>query len=284
MTWHADATLLDRYASGEIDHARASSLEAHLLACAECRTAVAGRVDNDRLAATWHEMEEVLDAPRPGLVERLLLRLGVAEHLARLLVSTPALRLSWLVGLSVALGFAVLASHAGQGEAGMLVFLLVAPLLPVAGVAVAFAPGIDPAYEIALAAPMASFRLLLVRSAAVMASTAALAGAAALALPDIGWVVVAWVLPALGLSALSLALSSFVAPLPSAAAVASVWVVGVLGSELAAARRLGTPLGIGQLHSLAFDPAGQLCFAVLAAVAALVIAGRRDVYELGRTP
>lgn len=284
MTWHADAALLDRYARGEIEQARASSLEAHLLNCADCRLAVAGTVPPDRLEASWLEMERVLDAPKPGPIERLLLRAGIPEHLARLLAATPALRLSWLTAVSLALAFAVLAAYGGEGEQRMLIFLLVAPLLPVAGVAAAFAPGIDPAYEIALAAPMASFRLLLVRAAAVLASTAVLAGLAALAVPDVGWVVAGWVLPALGLSAVSLALSSFAGPVPSAAAVGSVWVIGVLGSEFVAARRLGVVLGSGELHSLAFDPAGQLCFAVLAGLAALVVAGRRDAYEFRRTP
>lgn len=282
MTWHADAALLDRYACGDIDQARASSVEAHLLNCAHCRGAVAARVPPDRLEAGWLAMERVLDAPRPGPVERLLLRMGIPQHLARLLAATPALRLSWLSAVSLALAFAVIASYNGQGEARMLAFLLVAPLLPVAGVAVAFAPGIDPAYEIALAAPMASFRLLLVRAAAVLASTAVLAGLAALALPEVGWVVAAWVLPALGLSAVSLALSSVAAPLPSAAAVASVWLVGVLGSEVLAARRAGAVWGSGGLHSVAFDPAGQVAFAVMAATAVLVVLVRRDAYEFGR--
>ncbi len=283
MTWHADTALLDRYARGDIDQARASSVEAHLLNCAECRLAVAGQVPSERLAATWQAMEHVLDAPRRGPVERLLLGLGISEHLARLLACTPALRLSWLGATSLALAFAVLASHAGHGDGRMLMFLLVAPLLPLAGVAVAFAPGIDPAYEMALAAPMASFRLLLARSAAVLASTTVMAGAAALALPDVGWPVAAWILPALGLSATSLALSSFAPPLPAASAVAALWVLGVLGSELVAARRLGAVLGSGQLHSVAFHPTGQLAFAVLALSAALVMAGRRDAYELRRT-
>ncbi len=282
MTWHADTALLDRYACGDIDQARASSLEAHLLNCADCRGAVAARVPPDRLRASWLEMERVLDAPRPGPVERLLLFVGIPQHLARLLAATPALRLSWLSAVSLALAFAVIASYSGQGEARMLAFLLVAPLLPVAGVAVAFAPGIDPAYEVALAAPMASFRLLLVRAAAVLASTAVLAGLAALALPEVGWVVAAWVLPALGLSAVSLALSSVAAPLPSAAAVASVWLVGVLGSEVLAARRAGAVWGSGGLHSVAFDPAGQVAFAVMAAAAVLVVLVRRDAYEFGR--
>ena len=48
----------------------------------------------------------------------------------------------------------------------------------------AYGPGIDPTYEIGLAAPMRGLRLLL-RAAAVVRASAVLAAAASLALP--GW-------------------------------------------------------------------------------------------------
>ena len=47
-------------------------------------------------------------------------------------------------------------------------FLVVAPLGPLAGVAVAFAGGLDPTREIGLAAPYSGLRLLLIRTAAVL--------------------------------------------------------------------------------------------------------------------
>jgi hypothetical protein len=57
--------------------------------------------------------------------------------------------------------FAVLAAQVGSGPDASLAFLTVAPLLPLAGIAMAYGPGIDPTYEIGLAAPMRSLRLLL---------------------------------------------------------------------------------------------------------------------------
>jgi hypothetical protein len=95
------------------------------------------------------------------VAERLLVRLGVADHTARLLAATPALRGSWLLAVAVTLAFAVLAAWARPGPDAILAFLCVAPLLPLAGIAVAYGPGIDPTYEIGLAAPLRSFRLLL---------------------------------------------------------------------------------------------------------------------------
>ena len=193
MTWHADASLLARYAAGQIDDARASSVEAHLVACAGCRAAVAGNVKVDRLDAIWGEVEAIVDTPRLGIVERLLRALGVKDHFARLLAATPSLQLSWLLGMSASLAFVVAAAGAGRRQP--VLFLVVAPLLPVVGVAAAFGPGLDPTYEVAMAAPLGTFRLLLLRSAAVLATTTLLAGIASFALPVLDWTAGAWLLP-----------------------------------------------------------------------------------------
>ena len=80
-----------------------------------------------------------------------------------------------------------------------MLFLLVAPLLPLAGVAAAYGPLVDPAYELALAAPLGSLRLLLLRAVAVVAvDDAARRWPRALALPGLDWTAAAWLLPSLG--------------------------------------------------------------------------------------
>ena len=58
----------------------------------------------------------------------------------------------------------------------------------------AFASAFDPTYELATAAPMSNVRLLLLRAAAVMATTTLLAGLAAFALPVLDWTAAAWLL------------------------------------------------------------------------------------------
>src|SRR5439155_10052887 len=182
-----------RYAGGELDEARAYSLEAHLLSCGDCRALLSPLADRTTVERTWMEIEEAVDSPRPGPVERLLRRLGVPEHLSRLLAATPSLRLSWFAAVTVALGFAVLAARGDH--AGLVVFLAMAPLIPVAGVAAAFGPGIDPTYEIGLASPYRSGRLLLLRSMAVLVASLVLIGLGALALPGLDWSAMAWLLP-----------------------------------------------------------------------------------------
>lgn len=268
MSWHATPDLLRAYARGEADHPSASSLEAHVIECAACRQQISALADRERLERIWGEVRGDVDAPRRGPLETLLARCGVSDHLARLLAATPSLRASWLIAIALSLGFAAAAAH--EGQRGLLMFLVVAALVPLAGVAVAYGSGIDPTYEIGVVAPMDGFHLVLVRAAAVLASTAALAGLAALTLPQVGWTAAAWLVPSLALTVLSLALATYVAPLVAAGSVALVWIAIVLVTARAADDRL-----------VAFGPGAQIGLLLLAAAAALVVARRRDSFDLG---
>lgn len=156
--------------------------------CADCRARLAPAVDPARLDLVWAEVVDVVDAPRMTV---LTLALVVAH----------------------------------SGERGIAVFLALAPVLPVAGVAVAFAPRTDPLHEVAVAAPYSSYRLLLVRSAAVLIATLALAVPAALLLPSSPWVAAGWLLPALALTCTSLALATRVDPVVSSAALVGGWLL-----------------------------------------------------------
>ncbi|MEZ0235935.1 MAG: zf-HC2 domain-containing protein [Actinomycetota bacterium] len=270
-TWHADPAALAAYVEGSLDDVRASSLEAHLLTCDRCREGIATSTAADAIDHVWGSIVDTIDTPHRSAVERLLLALRVPEHLARLLVATPSLRLSWLVAEALALGFAVIAANGTSGQDEELVlflFLVVAALLPVAGVAVAFGPGIDPTYEVAAAAPMPADRLLLIRAAAVLASSVSITALAALALPDLDAIAAAWLLPALGLTAATLALGTWVRPLVAAASVALTWVLFAAAAAVSTQDRLA-----------AFRPAGQVaCLAVIAASAA-VLAHRHTLSE-----
>lgn len=268
MSWHATPELLVTYARGEADHPSSSSLEAHVIQCAACRGDLAALADNGRLERVWGDIRSTLDAPRPGLIEAVLVRLGVSDHRARLLAATPSMSASWLIAVALSLGFAALAGQ--QGERGLLVFLVLAALLPLAGVAAAYGPGIDPTYEIGVAAPMSGFHLVLVRAVAVLATTATLAGLAALTLPQVGWLAAAWIVPSLALTVLSLALATYLAPLVAAGSVALLWATIVVASTRLADDRL-----------VAFGPRAQIGFGILLAVAALVVARRRDSFNLG---
>ncbi len=222
--WHLDDDLLDTYAEGRpLSAALTASVEAHLERCATCQSRLVPAADPARLDAVWAEVEDALDAPRAGLLERLLLRAGVASDTARLLAITPSLQASWLTGTAVVLTLALLVAH--SGERGLALFLALAPVLPVAGLAMAFGPRTDPLHEVAVAAPYSSFRLLLVRSAAVLTATAVLAVPATFLVPSTPLVAAAWLLPALALSVTSLALAARVDPVVSSAGLSGTWLV-----------------------------------------------------------
>jgi hypothetical protein len=268
-TWHADDALLERYAAGTIDHAAAYSVESHLVACAQCRSAVASTVAAPRLAMIWDEVLEAVDAPRRSPAERVLTRLGMRDSTARLLAATPSLQLSWVLAQIAAIAFAVTASQAND-RMGTVLFLAVAPLIPVVGVAAAFGPAVDPAHEVAAAAPMASFRLLLIRASAVLAVSVTIAGAAAAGLPHVGWTAAAWILPALALTTATLAVGSLLQVERAAVVVGVAW-VGALG---ASADLTGDRLA-------AFAAPGQLLWAAVLLVSAVAVLRRRDAFEKG---
>lgn len=201
-----------------------------------------------------------MDAPiRPGLIERVLLRCGLPDPVARLLAATPSLRLSWLGAVSLSLVFAVLAAHAGPE--GTLLFLVTAPMLPLAGVAVAYGRGVDPSYEISMAAPMQNSRLLLIRSAAVLASTTMLSGLAAMALPHLDWGAVAWLLPSFALTVGSLALSTFVPPLRAAGLVCFLWFAGLVVARVATGSTLSAFGGSAQVGFFGITVGGSAAWA-----------------------
>ncbi|HEY3009333.1 MAG TPA: hypothetical protein VGJ63_14875 [Micromonosporaceae bacterium] len=265
--WHVDEETLRLYARGQGQLSFGASVEAHLISCARCRALLTPAVDVDRLERLWDEVVERVDAPRPGVVERLLRLARIPEDTARLLAATPSLRASWLLAMAATLAFAAFAAASSAShDRGTLLFLIVAPILPVAGVAVAFHGGLDPAYEIGLATPYPQFRLLLLRSAAVTAVTCITAFAAGLLLPQRALTAAAWLLPALALTSLTLALGRRVDTAYAAGVVVAVWTAAVV-------------LGYLRLGSFAvFGIAGQLTYLAVAVASLVVLAAGRNPY------
>ena len=267
--WHAGPLLLDQYALGALDPVRAGSVEAHVTSCAQCRSYLATAVPPDRLGAIFAEVVDRVDAPRVGAVERLLCRIGVRADVARLLVVTPLVRSSWLLAVLGVLTFALAAAHTGPG--GLIAFLTLAPLAPLAGVATAFGPRVDPSHEVTRAAPYRAFRLLLVRTVAVLGVTVMAAVPASLLLPEHrAWSAWAWLLPSLALATVTLAASERVDPTLAAAAVGALWVGFVVMMRM---RNSGVDL---------FGDDGQLVFAVITACSALVVRRDRDRFDYSR--
>lgn len=225
-TWHLDAALAEDYARGRTGSVLASSVEQHLMRCPDCRALLAPAVARPRLDAVWAEVVERVEAPHLGVLERLLRRAGLDEGTARLVATTPSLRGSWLTGVVLVLAFALLTAHADPD--GITVFMVLAPVLPVVGVALAFGAAADPAHEMTSATPHSMLHLLAVRSAFVVASTLVPAALAAAFLPGTGWFALAWLLPALAMTVGMLALAMRFAPHQAAASLVALWVAAVI--------------------------------------------------------
>lgn len=257
---------------------------AHTLATrrrTSCRAAAVPLTSPDRLERNLAAIVERVDQPRMHPIERLLQRLGVPDHISRVLAVTPSARAAWLTGVAVALAVAILSADLdGASERTLFAFLVAAPLLPLAGVTAAFGSRTDPVRELVVAAPMAAFDLLVVRALAVLAPTIAVAAGASALVPGQGWEPVLWLLPSFWLTASTLALGTWFD-------VRSVaWVLGGAWVAAAVVSVRGAPSAELVERYAAFRPVGQLVLVAVTLVAATVLALRRDAFEFddaGRT-
>ena len=202
-------------------------------------------------------------AAAEGRLERALVRIGVREHVARIVAATPSLRASWVAAAVVGMGFSGWAASAGPR--GVIAFLVVAPLLPVAGVAAAYGPWADPMHEVAQASPMSGVHVVLLRSVAVLVTTAVIGLVAAAAVPGTDWTSVAWLLPSLGLTFASLALSTIMPVHRAAIVVTFLWLAGLVVTTTL------TEDGLG-----AFRGTGQIVYFLLVVVSSGVLARRHE--------
>lgn len=264
MTWHVSEEDLRAYARAELAAPLLWSADTHLAACAECR-AVLAEV-SDPVDAGWERLDAELDVPRPGLFEGLLVRLGVADHTARLLAATPVLRRSWLASVVFLLVTTVGVVHSAHSPT---LFLALAPLLPLAGVALSYGPALDPTYEMAVVAPVHGFKLLMIRTLAVLAAGLGLNGLATLALPGYGLRALAWLLPALALTATGLALTPRFGPVLAPSLVGGAWVALIAAADAS---------GDGPL--IPFTAAGQTTAAAVAALAVGLLYLARDRFDV----
>ena len=224
--WHAGDDLLAAYVAGRTRPPMTASVEVHLLHCRTCRRGVDALVDPAPLRLVWDRVADDLQVPHRTRTERVAAMLGLSDRDALLVATAPALRGSWLLGLLLCLLFTVVAVSQGEARAGLL-FLCIAPLLPVGAVAFAYGQEADPSWEITLASPYPPLRLLFLRALSVVLVALPLALLAAPVLPGPPWVLGAWLLPALACVAVTLALSTWV-PVQHAAGATSLGWVGAV--------------------------------------------------------
>jgi hypothetical protein len=168
-------------------------LEAELVRVVAERAAVATRTE--AMPLTWR---------RPGWLERTAGRLLRSPGLARALVTTPSLLLPWLIASAV-----VFAAGAGATVGtGRPWVALLAPAVAAAGIACAYGPGIDPAWELSRSMAVSDRLVLLVRALAVFALDAGLGVVASAASGTAVGITFGWLVPMTAVCALALAVAT----------------------------------------------------------------------------
>ncbi|MGW4024782.1 zf-HC2 domain-containing protein [Streptomyces sp. NPDC005009] len=191
----------------------------------------------------------------------------------------PAVRGAWLPAvLLVAVGAVALARGAGFADARPWLLAL-APVVPVAGVALSYGPHADPMHEITAATPSAGLRLVLMRTAAVLAVSLPLLTLAGALLPSTDAPnAAAWLLPGLALTLASLALAGYVGLRAATAVTGGGWLCAVLGPVLAAPGGPTDELGLRLSSYLGGAPA-QGGWAAAALLSAALLAARRPAFH-----
>jgi hypothetical protein len=266
--WHVPERVLQTYATDPraLSDVAATSAEAHLLTCGACRARVASAVPRRDVDASWAAIADVIDRPSRSIVQRGLELLGLRPEAARLAAATPSLQLAWVCCVAAVTAMAVGVSDQRDLHGP---FLVLAPIVPLASVAIAFLPGGEPGGEAGYAAPISGLSLVLRRGVAVILSSMLVLLAGSLALPGVATADAAWVLPSLALTLGALAAGTRW-PIEHAAGTFAVGWLGTIG--------LAQTIGHGaQLpESVLFTTVGQLCALAFAAVATVILVARRD--------
>jgi hypothetical protein len=185
------------------------------------------------LGRVWLAVATQVWRREPGRLERAAGRLLRSPGLARALVTTPSLLAGWLIATAVVLAAGLFATLA----TGTPYVPLLAPAVAGAGIAYAYGPGIDPAWELSRSMAVSDRMVLLVRTLAVFGLNAALGLAASAASGTAAAVTFGWLVPmtavcALALAAATLAQSANVGVIVGLAG----WAIVVLAGQSASGR------------------------------------------------
>lgn len=187
----------------------------------------------------------------------------------------PALRGAWVVAVVLVVGGAFGLAHGAGFQGARSLLLALSPVLPLAGVAVSYGRHADPLYEITAATPSGGLRLLLTRTAAVLAVCVPLLTAGGALLPPVAGFpgAAAWLLPGLALTLAALALGSFVGCRAAAVTLGGGWLLAVAGPLL------GGPAPSSTLVPYFSGPAAQGSWAAAALACGALLALRRRSFD-----
>jgi hypothetical protein len=215
--------------------------------------------DDINLDRVWTSVAAEVWRRHPGWLERTAARLLRSPGLARALLTTPSLLAPWLVSTVVVVGAGALL-RLGPGQPAV---WLLAPAIAAVGIACAYGPGIDPAWELCYSMPVSERMVLLTRAVAVFAVNAVLGLAASAASGAAASLTFGWLLPMTAICGLTLAVAVAArsATVGAAAGVAA-WVITVLANRTAS----------GQLTATVTNTETYLPYLAAAACAAAAVA------------
>jgi hypothetical protein len=212
-------------------------------------------VDLDRV---WTGVAAEVWRRHPGWIERTAARLLRSPGLARALVITPSLLLPWLISTVVVFGAGALIS-VGPGQP---VVWLVAPAVAAVGIAFAYGPGIDPAWELSSSCAVSHRMVLLTRAVAVFALNSVLGLLASAASGAVLALTFGWLIPMTAVSALALAAAVAArSAIVGAGAGVAAWIITVLAGQTAS----------GKLTASVTNPGAYLPYLAVAACCAAVV-------------
>jgi len=180
------------------------------------------------LNRVWIDVAAEIWRRHPGRVERVTGRLLRSPGLARALVTTPSLVVGWVIATVVVLAAGLVATL----TTGTAFVPLLAPAVAAAGIAYAYGPGIDPAWELVESMAVSDRMVLLVRALAVFGLNAVLGLAASAASGTAAVVTFGWLVPMVAVCALALAAATLSGSANVGVATGlAVWMVVVLGGR-----------------------------------------------------
>ncbi|MEU9576372.1 zf-HC2 domain-containing protein [Streptomyces chilikensis] len=268
---HASMRIINEYARGDTDIAvdEVWALEAHLEMCRVCRDRLSAAVAT-RAPAVVALIDTVWSDLGPPLAAAATMRRrSWLPRLARWL--TPAM-VPWLAMvvsvtlLALLLDLAGTGARFGSGEVSLM--LLLAPVLPVLGVAASWSRGLDPAYELTASAPRAGLYLVLRRTVSVLAVVVPALFLGGYVAGVSGMTAVQWLLPCLAFTSTTLALGGVIGVTRAAVALVAVWVAVVVAPTLAASRT-----------TFALQTGGLPVWALVLALGTGVVLARKGAYS-----
>jgi hypothetical protein len=240
---HASTEVLRSYANGdpELSPDVEWAVEVHLEQCGDCRVV---------LAAEATAVTPLLDQ----------VWAGVAPDTTPAPVRRRRQLATWATPAMVPVLAVVVDRFASQTYPSLA--LLLAPIAPVAGVAAAWARGLDPAHEVVTATPRAGLQLVLRRTVAVLLVVVPLLALSTWASPA------RWLLPCLTFTVATLALGSFVGVRRAAIGLLTTWTAFVIGPTLVTGR-----------VPVVFEPAALGVWAAVLVAGMAVVRLRAGVYS-----